>query len=169
MSEFDPQSETLADLERQNQERIAGWWDLVGQAAAYPVGSDTVVKLLRAVEYACDNDKLLQAVNDGWIPPVARQAGRLAWSASSTVSLACALEARRAWLPFSKIHGHKLTLAEKLVQLNENDGQAAIPDLAEFDIAGLLGLLVAIADDGGAVRAVAEAIRQRLRMDGVVF
>jgi hypothetical protein len=90
-------------------------------------------------------------VTDGIIPPVEREAGRLRWSATTIVAAACVLDARRRWKPFSKIHGHKMTWPEKLVQLAEHGGQQAFSDLHCFDVEQLLAGIVAVAHDPGAV------------------
>lgn len=158
----------LAAVEETNRERLLGWWDLISTEPSYPVPSTTVVKLLQAVEYRCDNDTLLGAVADGWIPPVPRQAGRMTWDATSIVALSCALEARRLWQPFSKIHGHKFSFAEKCVQLCNRDGGQPFDDLHQYDFAGLLGILHQVSGDPAAVQVMAEAIRHKLQSEGIV-
>lgn len=161
-------TDQLEQLELLNRERLEGWWDAIGQAPAYPTQSDTVVRLLRAMGYAADNDRLIQFVNDLLIPPVPRQAGKLAWNATSIVALACAMEARRLWQPFSKIHGHKFTLAEKLCQVAQHDGTEPFNDLAQFDIEGLLASAITVAHDPGAVQFVIEALRTKLKNEGIL-
>lgn len=161
-------STDLDALEDRNRDRISGWWDLLGLDPEYPAATDTVVKLLRAVEYAVDPDWVLAAISGGWIPPVGRIAGRLSWHATDVVSLSCAAEARRKWIPHSKIHGHKQTLAERLHDLCLAEGQSAFKDLDQFDFEGLLGLLVQVSGDRGAVECLAAALREKLRLEGVL-
>src|SRR5262245_48008307 len=174
MSNFQPDptagldATQLAVLEDKNRERIAGWFDLAGIEAAYPVASDTVVKLLRAIEYLCDNDTLLAYLNDEIIPPVPRQNGRLVWSATNVVSLAAALEARRKWQPFSTLHAVKFSMIERLQHIYDAQGGSAFSDLAAFDIDALLGLLHQAGGDRGAVAVLAEALREKLKGAGVL-
>lgn len=164
MEEFE--TDQLTNIETRNRERLAGWFDAIGQEARYPATSDTVVRLCRVAQYAASNDILLEAVNNQWIPPVAREAGRLAWSATDIVALSCALEARRMWQPFSQLHGHKLTMPEKLRELSENG--EAINDLHKFDLDALLAILIQVSGDSSAVVCMAEAIRQKLKEEGIL-
>jgi hypothetical protein len=156
----------LTNIETRNRERLATWFDAIGREPVYPATSDTVVRLLRVAQYATSNDILLQAVNEMWIPPVAREAGRLAWSATDIVALSCALEARRMWQPCSPLHSHKLTMAEKLRELSENG--EAINDLHKFDFDALLAILIQVSGDSSAVICMAEALRQKLKSEGVL-
>ena len=167
MNEYDDIT-NITDAEALNRQRIAGWWDLLGEPPAYPVSTDVVGRLLRAVEYLADNDRVLQAVNEEWFPPPERVAGRFAWTATNIVTLGSALEARRLWKPGSKIHLHKFSAAERIRHLCEADGGEFLNDLHEFDIEGLLGMLVQVSRDSGAVEVLAEAIREKLKREGVL-
>jgi hypothetical protein len=160
--------EQLEALEETNRARLSGWWDLAGLEPAYPADTETVVKLLTAVEYLCEPDVLLGYLNEQAIPPVGRVAGRLSWSATNVVTAACALEARRRWKPFSTIHAAKFSMIEKLQQIYEAKGGTAFSDLADFDLEALLGLLHQAGGDRGATSVVAEAIRQKLKGLGVL-
>src|SRR5262245_31840960 len=102
--------EQLAALEETNRARLEGWWGLLGEPPGYPADTETVVRLLTAVEYDVSPDTLLGYLNDQSIPPVGRIAGRLSWSAVNIVTAACALEARRRWKPFSTIHAAKFSM-----------------------------------------------------------
>lgn len=158
----------LADIERKNRIHLENWWAAIGQEPHYPAASDTVVRLLRAMQYRADNDTLLQFVNEQIIPPVARENGRLSWNATNIVTLGCALEARRSWQPFSQLHAHKFTLAEKLAQIAEHEGEEAFYDLSEFDVEGLLGIIISVSNDPGAVQFATEALRIKLKREGVL-
>jgi hypothetical protein len=158
----------LAAAEETNQRRIEGWWHLAGEEPRYPLGTADVAKLLQRVDYLVDSDLLLAWANEGVIPPVPLQSGRPAWNATSIVTAAAAAEARRKWKPFSTIHGHKLTMIEKIHQIAEHQGGSAFNDLAAFDIEGLLGILVDVSCDRGAVQVMAEAIRTKLKEQGVI-
>jgi hypothetical protein len=158
----------LATLEEVSRQRLAGWWDAMGEEPHYPCDSATVCRLLQRVDYAVDHDWLLHAIEHKMIPPPPRVAGRLAWDATHIVALAAAAEARRRWVPGSTIHFHKLSLAEKIVQCCREHGGEPFSDLHEFDLEGLLGVLHQIAGDAGAVQCIAEAIREKLKRQGVL-
>lgn len=166
-NDFDEFTE-IDSTESMNRQRVAGWWDVLGEPPQYPVSTDVVGRLLRAVEYQADNDRVLQAVNEEWFPPVERHAGRLAWTATNIVTLASALEARRMWKPGSKIHLHKFSAAERIRHLCESEGSEFLDDLHEFDLEGLLGMLVQVSREAGAVEIMAEAIREKLKREGVL-
>src|SRR5262245_4782376 len=108
-------------VESTNRQRLSGWFDLLGVEPHFPLTTDETIQLLRRVEYDCDADLAVQYVSTNTIPPVATENGRMTWSATSVVSFAAALECRRRWLPGS-IHQHKLTAAERIVQLYSAEG-----------------------------------------------
>lgn len=159
-------TDQLAALEELNRQRCRGWWDALGEEPYYPVDSATVCRLLQTVDYLVDHDWLLAAVNERMVPPVPRINGKLAWDATAIVTLTCAAEARRRWKPMSQIHAHKLSLAEKLIQLCEAEGSEAYNDLHRYDLEGLLGILHQVAGDRGAVCVIAEGIRLKLQREG---
>jgi hypothetical protein len=107
-------------------------------------------------------------VADGVIPPPHTVPPKLWWFATDIVHAACAAEARRLWRPFSKIHRHKFTGAEMAKQLAEAHGQPWVKDLSRFDFDGLLGLLIDVAHDRGAVEQMALAIREKLAQAGLL-
>jgi len=158
----------LSEAEQLNREQLAGWWDLLGRDPEYPASTSTVAELLSAVDYVADPDVVIRAISEGWLPPPPKAAGRHYWRASDIVQLATAMESRRAWKPFSKIHGHKLTQIERLHQVLEHRGQETFNDLAQFDYEGLLGMLHSVASDAGAVQIMTEALRQKLRSEGII-
>jgi hypothetical protein len=158
----------IAAIDEINRGRLQGWWDLAGEEPHYPIGTADVVRLMQRVDYLVDNDTLVAWVNEKVIPPVPRQNGRLAWHATNIVAATSAAEARRKWKAFSTVHGHKLTMIEKINQIAAHRGEAAFADLAEFDIEGLLGVLVQVSCDQGAVQIMAEALRTKLQGMGVL-
>lgn len=79
-----------------------------------------------------------------------------------------ALETRRMWLPFSKIHGAKMTLIEKIRRVREVRGEEAFEDLAVFDVPWLLAALVTVAHDKQAVEVMTEALKMKLMRAGVI-
>ena len=138
---------------------------------SYPADTATVVRLLSAVEYDVTADTLLGYLTEKSIPPVQRLNGRLAWSATNITTAACALEARRKWKPFSTLHGHKKTMIERLQEIYAREGTnggTAFSDLADFDYDALLALLIQAGGDAGAVSCLAEALRQKLKQQGVL-
>lgn len=155
------------EIEERNQQRLAGWWALLGAEPEYPVPTSRVLELLTAVEYAIDNDLVLKAITDGWFMPPQRENSRYAWTATDIAALAAALEGRRLWRPFSQIHGHKRTHVEKLQELLNERGEQTFADLGKFDFAGLLGLLVKVSHDPGAVQVLALAIKTKLESKGI--
>lgn len=160
--------EQLAALEETNRQRIAGWFDLAALPAAYPASTETVIKVLQAVEYLVNGDVILGLLNDNAIPPVPRANGRLSWSATNIVTCACALEARRKWKPFSTIHDAKFSMAEKLQAIYESKGSSAFSDLEHFDLDALLAMLIQTGGDAGTVSVLVEALRQKLKSLGAL-
>ena len=158
----------LAAVEEVNRQRLEGWWAMVGEEPHYPIGTAEAAAMLQRADYDLSADTLLAWSNQGVLPPVPLQSGRPAWNATNIVTAAAAAEARRKWKPFSTIHGHKLTMIEKIHQIAEHQGGSAFKDLAAFDIEGLLGVLVDVSCDRGAVQVMAEAIRTKLKEQGVI-
>lgn len=161
-------SHELIAIEEQNRERIAAWWERIGQEPEYPTSTATVAALLSAVDYVCNPDIIVRAITEEWIRSPAKSGGRHHWQASDIVTLASALEYRRMWEPFSQIHGHKLTQIEKLQQVLTYRGEETFTDLAQYDYEGLLGMLHSVAHDVGAVQVMTEAIRHKLKLTGVL-
>lgn len=163
---YDPDTTTQEQVAR---ERIAGWWSLLGVTdPQYPTDTATVCRLLQAVEYIVTPDDVLAYVSGGIIPPVPGDGGRHEWNATNIVALAAALELRRRWHPFSRLHGHKMTAVEKVKAICEHRGESAFEDLAQFDLEGLLGMLVQVSHDAGAVQCLAAALREKLAQEAVL-
>lgn len=152
--------------EQLNRQRIASWWALLGCEPEYPAKTATVVEMLQAVEYAIDADDLV-AIAGTWFPSPERESSRLAWTATDIVAAAMALECRRLWKPFSKIHGGKLTLAEKMRQTAEHRGDELFSDLAGLDVRRLLAALHEVRNDPEAVSWVATGLELKLQQAGI--
>lgn len=161
-------AEDFEALEERNRLRLSGWWNQLGREPEYPTNTGTAVELCQAADYAVDADWVLAAISHGWVPPVPREAGRLQWDATAIVSLACAAETRRKWVPFSKMHGHKLRMIEKLQELCSREGASAFRDLDGFDFEGLLALQLQVSGDAGAVEMLNRAIHEKLKKEGIL-
>ncbi len=155
-------------IEELNRERIRPWWGLVGEEPAYPATTATAAKLLRAVEYSAEPDRLLAAVTEGWFTPPEKDGTRLQWSATDVVAAAVAFEHRRLWVPFSMVHGHKMSLPERIVQACEAKGEEVFDDLSQFDVPALLGMIHSVSHRHDLVCIVTEALRIKLRGEGVI-
>lgn len=164
---YEPNVTTQEEIARQ---RLAGWWAAMGVVEPeYPADTATVVRLVQAAEYACDHDTVLAYLNGGVIPPVPEgDNGGHAWNATHIVTLACALEMRRKWKPFSQLHAAKFTATEKLMHVCEHGGESAFTDLAQYDIDALLALLVQTAGNVGLVQTLVEALRHKMKLEGVL-
>lgn len=161
--------EDTTTQEQSARDKIAGWWTLLGVAEPqYPADTATVCKLLQGVDYIVTPDDAIAYVQQNIIPPVPGSNGRHEWNASNIIALASALELRRRWQPFSQLHGHKMTQVEKVKQLCEHRGESAFVDLARFDTDGLLGMLVQVSHDAGAVQCIAAALREKLAQECVL-
>jgi hypothetical protein len=154
--------------EELNRERILSWWGLMGEEPSYPASTATAAKLLLAVDYVADPDRLLAAMTDGWFPSPEKDGTRLQWAATDIVAAAVAFEHRRLWKPFSMVHGHKLTLPERIVQACEVKGEEVFDDLSQFDVPALLGMLHSVSHRHDLVCIVTEALRIKLRRTGVI-
>jgi hypothetical protein len=161
-------AEQLEACEDTARGRIAGWWQRAGLEPAYPCDTETVVALLRAVEYRVDGDAILGLITDRAFPEPQRVNGRIAWTAVDVVDLARACEARRMWAPFSRLHHFKFSHAEKIGHLCDHAGGELFNDLDRFDFAGLIGLLVENSHVPQVVEMLALAIKTKMQRSGVL-
>jgi len=93
---------------------------------------------------------------------------RLQWTASDIVNCARAAEARRMWIPFSTLHEHKKTAAERQNAICTLEGGQMFADLPKFDFPALLGMLVEHASQPRVVETLAKAIELRLAAQGAL-
>lgn len=155
-----------AEYDAKCQWALAPWWRTADLPSHYPVTDlETLAELMQGNEYDCDKDLILRYLEDGVIPTPERREGRLIWTAPDILALTVALEARRRWKKFSKLHGHKKNRFETLNDLAGADG--CFVDLKDWDVAGLLALLNEPGCELGARQAIAVAIRQKLKSMGV--
>lgn len=156
------------EYEAKCQWALGPWFRQADMLPNYPASTEDVAELMNANEYDCPKDLVIRFMEDGVIRKPEMRNGRLIWTAADILSLTIALEFRRCWKRFSKLHGHKLTQFEKLQELAELDGgKCCFEDLAKWDIAGLIALLHEPGCDLGARTAIAVALRHKLREKGI--
>lgn len=160
-------AESTIELETLNRARIVPWWQLAGEQPSYPASTATVDRLLQAVEFESTHERLLEMVDAGLIPSPERDGTRLEWSATDIVAAATALNDRRAWLPFSKIHAAKFTFAERMRQVAEHHGEQLFSDLAEMDLRRLLAALIEVKHDPQSIEWLAAGLQLKLEAMGI--
>jgi hypothetical protein len=152
---------TKAAIERYealNRERLEDWWERIGEEPAYPASTETVLRLLDAVEYRVSNAVFHDYRTNNLIVCPARPNGCYEWSASEIVSFARALEARRQWKPFSTLHDHKKTEFQRAKEMADKLGVPPMNDIANRSAEDLL-LLMVESDDRGAREAIYTALQ----------
>jgi hypothetical protein len=144
--------------------KLEPWWHAADVHTNYPATTGDVVALLRSQEYDCSEATICEFIDAGHIQQPGRKGGRMIWWALDILGLAGALEFRRRWLPFSKLHDWKksnFSLSLEQAEAAGRSKKSVFEDLADFSIDDLL-LLMVRADDRVARECFFESIKIKM-------
>ncbi len=93
------------DIWRDNEERLRQVWARIeangGAKESYPQETHAAFYLETCLEYKIERRILERLVARGEFIPPQKQLGRMAWTKADILRLACVLEQRRSFQPFS--------------------------------------------------------------------
>ena len=135
-------------LEVRAREAIADWWRRADRPPCYPATSADVVALLAGVEYEVTDATVHEFIDEGWILMPVRRGGKFQWTAMDVCKFAAALEQRRRWQKFSRLHVAKKSGFQRGREIAEAQGISGgvCKDLERYTFEDLLLLLVEFDD-----------------------
>jgi hypothetical protein len=155
---------TFAIDEATAARKIAGWWEHADIHEAYPASTETVVSLLRGLQYEVDEKVAAEFIRKGYITEPPKRGNLHKWRAQDIIGLATALEGRHRWQRGATVHSHKWSAMELRQHAAEaEDRPSAFDDLDHHTCEDLLFLMVT-ADDASVREAIRVALFVKLKL-----